>query len=143
MAVLRVERDCVTLPSLVVCPASLVAHWEQEMGKFFPSSLLRPHRYNKTCSDLSALLDSDVVVVSYDALRTNSAAFQSRVWSYAVLDEAHLVRNPHTATAKAVFSLRAQHRMALSGTPVQNQVEELWSLMHFLVPDYLGECAPN
>jgi SNF2 family DNA or RNA helicase len=123
----------------VVCPASLGLHWEQEVGKFFPGTLLRPHRYSKAFRDLSVLGGGDVLIVSYDALRSQLAAFQGILWEYIVLDEAHLIRNPRTATARAVFSLRSRHRMALSGTPVQNQVEELWSLLNFLVPDYLGD----
>ncbi len=145
IAVVRVEKRFDTLPSLVVCPASLTLHWEQEISKFFPPALLSPMRVvaqsgKGSAKTVLAAEAHHVVIASYDSLRTSPARFQ-REWQYAVLDEAHLVRNPRTAAAQAVFALRARSRVALSGTPVQNQVDELWSLMHFLLPDYLGESS--
>ncbi len=134
IAVLRVEKHLETRPSLVVCPASLVLHWAQEAEKFFPPALLAPHRYAKPVTQsnnkhsaakhaASPLYSSNaLVIVSYDSLRANLTHFQGVHWAYVVLDEAHLIRNPATATAKAIFGLRSSHRMALTGTPVQNQV---------------------
>lgn len=156
VAVLQLEKritdkECHSkpcLPSLIVCPASLLLHWKQEIVKFFPSDLLAPHIYSSSKDSVQSLVASPanssaavVVIVSYDTLRMNVTEFQSLVWEYLILDEAHLIRNAASATAQSLFSLRSRHRMCLTGTPVQNQVEELWSLMHFLIPDYLGECC--
>ncbi|KAJ1396712.1 SNF2 family N-terminal domain-containing protein [Ochromonadaceae sp. CCMP2298] len=89
-----------------------------------------------------ALSPSDVLIVSYDRLR-GDASLQKISWAMLILDEAHVIRNPATLTAQRVFSLRSQSRLALTGTPVQNHVEEVWSLMNFLLPDYLAGDFPT
>lgn len=84
--------------------------------------------------------------MSYDAIRRyaenlEDSPFHRQVWEGIVLDEAHIVRNPSTKTARAIFQLRSLCRIALTGTPIQNHVEEIWSLMNFLIPDFLGNEA--
>ena len=94
-----------------------------------------------------------VIICSYDTLRHHIADFLShptptaipstpapgpRVWAAVVLDEAHIVKNPKSKTAQAVFQLQALFRVVATGTPIQNQLDELWSLVHFLMPDFLG-----
>ena len=98
-----------------------------------------------------------VIICSYDTLRHHIADFLShptpttttsapasapapipRVWSAVVLDEAHIVKNPKSKTAQAVFQLQAVFRVVATGTPIQNQLDELWSLVQFLMPDFLG-----
>jgi SNF2 family DNA or RNA helicase len=80
-----------------------------------------------------------LVVTSYAVLQRDTAVLSSRRWSYCILDEAHLLRNPDAAAAKAVVTLQCDHRLALTGTPIQNTVAELWSIFHCIMPGYLGE----
>jgi SNF2 family DNA or RNA helicase len=138
--VLRIESNFTTRPSLIVCPAALVFHWESEIGRHFPALLMTAKRAGKPLKAPPALSPSDVLIISYDRLR-GDASLQKIKWAMLILDEAHVIRNPATVTAQRVFSLRSQSRLALTGTPVQNHVEEVWSLMNFLLPDYLGELS--
>jgi SNF2 family DNA or RNA helicase len=80
-----------------------------------------------------------LVVTSYAVLQRDTAVLSSRRWSYCILDEAHLLRNPDAAAARAVVTLQCDHRLALTGTPIQNTVAELWSIFHCIMPGYLGE----
>jgi SNF2 family DNA or RNA helicase len=139
----------------VVCPASLTLHWKQEIMKFFPllgldpscldvysSPLLIPSLYESNLKiDCACQNDSNLIVIaSYDAVRRDrNDYFTGQVWSAVVLDEAHGIKNPLSATSRSIFKIRSQCRIALSGTPIQNQVDDLWSIMQFLVPDYLGD----
>ncbi|CAM9816122.1 unnamed protein product, partial [Ectocarpus sp. 12 AP-2014] len=82
---------------------------------------------------------ANVVITSYNVLRTDADVLGKQGWLYLVLDEAHLLRNPATRTAKAARALRSNHRVGLTGTPIQNSVLELWSLFEFLMPGYLGD----
>ena len=132
------------LPSLVVCPSSLVASWHAEVLKFFPTlegqtePLLEPVLFGSGASGAS-WSEHAVVIVSFSELRQHVALLSSRVFEVVIVDEAHIIKNSATAVAQAVFQLRSRSmRVALSGTPVQNSVDELWSLMHFVMPDYLG-----
>lgn len=126
LAILRLEKNFLTLPSLLVCPASLILHWEDEIIKYFPSELLQPCRVTKS-TDFSIMdMGHIVFIMSYDMLRreinSNINRFTRQCWETIILDEAHLIKNPNTDTAKAIFSLHANHRMALTGTPIQNEV---------------------
>jgi TATA-binding protein-associated factor len=82
----------------------------------------------------------DVVIMSYESLRADAAALAAggRSWSYLILDEGHAIRNPKARVTVAVKTVRAEHRLLLSGTPIQNDVVELWSLFDFLMPGFLG-----
>jgi SNF2 family DNA or RNA helicase len=129
LAVLRIEKNMNTAPFLVVCPASVVLHWYDETKRFFPTSLLCPLRFSElSTSPGKDLQPASVVVVSYEMLRRDislgpqRSVLISRLWEAVVLDEAHLIKNPAAGTSKAVCALKSLHRIALSGTPVQNQV---------------------
>ena len=123
-------------PFLIVCPSMLILHWEQEIKKFFLPAIFTPRRYvtGETYDN------SSVIIMSYDNIKRDYESFtKSRmVFEAIVLDEAHVIRNPKTAVAQAVFSLKGKFRIALSGTPIQNKIEEVWSLFNFLIPDFLG-----
>jgi SNF2 family DNA or RNA helicase len=80
-----------------------------------------------------------LVVTSYAVLQRDTTVLSSRRWRYCILDEAHLLRNPDAAAARAVVTLQCDHRLALTGTPIQNTVAELWSIFHCIMPGYLGE----
>ncbi|MEQ1569809.1 MAG: DEAD/DEAH box helicase [Myxococcota bacterium] len=123
-------------PSLVVAPTSVVHNWVAEAARFTPG--LRVAQWWGAGRDPAALDAADVVVTSYALLRRDRGPLLSRRWSWVVLDEAHQVKNPASRGARAVRRLDARHRLALTGTPLENDLTELWSLFTFLAPGLLG-----
>ncbi len=136
------EREDAAAPALVVCPASLVYNWTAEFAKFAPtlsvSAIDGPadERAQKRRTPAT-----DVFVASYDAVRQDSEAFQAMTFSTVALDEAQFIKNHATKTARAVKRLHGQHRFALTGTPIENRLSEIWSIMDFLMPGFLGSYA--
>lgn len=125
-------------PLLVVCPKSLLGNWRQEAERFFPGLPVRVVRSGERQADLQRLGEPGLVITSYQLLARDIDHYRPRRWGAVFLDEASLIRNPDTAIARAVRSLEAGCRFALSGTPIENSVRDLWSLMEFAVPGYLG-----
>jgi superfamily II DNA or RNA helicase len=126
-------------PSLVVAPTSVVANWETEIRRFAPT--LTPHRL-AGAADRAALIEGlgprDVLLASYGLLHQESEALGARRWQMAVLDEAQAIKNAQTKRAQATQALQAEFRLALTGTPVENYLDELWSLFGFVNPGLLG-----
>lgn len=125
-------------PSLVVCPTSLVENWRRESSRFTPDlktlAIDGPDR-----AALFAKIDaSDLVITSYALLRRDLDRYRSRQFAAVVLDEAHHIKNPDSQVAQAASALRSQRRFVLTGTPMENSVRDLWSIMHFALPGYLG-----
>jgi superfamily II DNA or RNA helicase len=125
-------------PSLVVCPTSLVFNWEAEASKFTPDlrllALSGPQR--RTLFD--RIPESDLVITSYALLRRDADLYKNLQFDTVVLDEAQHIKNRQTQNAQAVKSVRAEHRLVLTGTPLENSVLDLWSIFDFLMPSYLG-----
>lgn len=141
----RLKSNKADLPSLVICPSTLTGHWYFETKKFIDECYLNPidyvkNRFAKEFKD--NLKDSqseyNLVIVSYDIVRNDISFFSSITWNYCVLDEGHIIKNGKTKLSKAIKSINANHRLILTGTPIQNNVLELWSLFDFLMPGYLG-----
>ena len=126
-------------PSLVVVPRSLIFNWKQEAERFTPR--LRVLDYTGTTRDSSTLSDYDVVLTTYGTLRRDVVRLKDFEFDYVVLDEAQAIKNAATEAAKAVRLLRGSQRLALSGTPVENHLGELWSLFEFLNPGMLGRAS--
>ena len=128
------------LPSLIVCPPTLSGHWQQEIRQFAPflSCLAYVGPSSERQNLRSQLGKTDIVITSYDICRNDIEAFTPLSWNYCVLDEGHLIKNPKAKTTMAVKRLASNHRLILSGTPIQNNVLELWSLFDFLMPGFLG-----
>jgi len=155
------------LPSLIVCPSTLIQHWLFEIEKFVPTktrAVLNPVAYagsigdrmnlrnrimsilkkkeplddNKDLSTTTEERPINIVVTSYDIVRNDIEFFRELIWNYCVLDEGHIIKNGRTKLSKAIRFLTATHRLILSGTPIQNNVTELWSLFDFLMPGFLG-----
>lgn len=138
---------------LVVCPPIVASHWIAEAQKCLPktfgvvvdysgSAAERKKLRKKFGDSTTAPSDSRCVLIitTYAVIRIDEEGFlASKHYVFVVLDEAHLVRNPTTALFRSVQTLRANHRLALSGTPLQNNVGDLWALFEFLIPGYLGE----
>lgn len=126
-------------PSLVVAPTSVCGNWEAELNRFAPA--IKTHRLAES-DDRGVTLDAmgpyDVLIASYGLLGREEERLSAITWSVAVLDEAQAIKNPDTLRAKASQKLNAGFRLALSGTPVENDLDELWSLFRFVVPGLLG-----
>ncbi len=127
-------------PALIVCPTSLVENWNREAERFVPRLrrlvLNGPSRHTL----FERIPESDLVITSYALLRRDlDACYAGQVFSVAVLDEAQHIKNRSTQNAVAAKQIRAANRLVLTGTPVENSVADLWSIMDFLMPGYLGE----
>ncbi len=126
---------CVLGPrSLVVCPTSVLPNWASELQRFRPSLKVSTYHGPGRTLDESA----DVTLTTYSILRLDAAVLSGRTWDAVVLDEAQAIKNPESQVARAAFGLKANFRLALSGTPLENRLEELWSLMHYTNPGLLG-----
>jgi superfamily II DNA or RNA helicase len=124
------------LPSLVVVPRSLVFNWMEEAGRFAPQ--LKVLDYTGPLRNAAAIGGADLVLTTYGTLRRDAAELNAIEFDYAILDEAQAIKNTATASAKAARLLRSRYRLALSGTPIENHLGELWSLFEFLNPGLLG-----
>ncbi|KAG7462732.1 hypothetical protein MATL_G00187870 [Megalops atlanticus] len=134
--------DCGPLPSLVVCPPTLTGHWVDEVGKFCSKEYLNPLHYTGPPTERARLQHQvkkhNLVVASYDVVRNDIDFFRNIKFNYCILDEGHVIKNGKTKLSKAIKQLTANFRVILSGTPIQNNVLELWSLFDFLMPGFLG-----
>ena len=130
---------------LIVCPTTLVRHWAAEASKHIPDGLLKPVVIQGNAAEKvrQKKLGGNMVICSYETLRSEVKWFSARNWLYCVLDEGHVVKNPKTKVAAAVRAVGAKssHRLVLSGTPIQNSPTELWGLFQFLMPGFLGSHA--
>lgn len=146
------------LPSIVICPPTLTGHWLYEVGKFVSAKHLNLLHYTgppferaklknkiKKALQISQSKAGDkvknhcnLIIASYDLVRNDIDFFSAIRWNYCILDEGHVIKNGKTKLAKAIKSLTANHRLILTGTPIQNNVLELWSLFDFLMPGFLG-----
>lgn len=130
------------MPSLVICPPTLTGHWVYEVNKFLSKDIMNPLHYvgfpNEREKLRPKLPTHNLVVASYDIVRKDIGFFSSIHWNYVVLDEGHIIKNGKTKCSQAMKQLVANHRLILSGTPIQNNVLELWSLFDFLMPGFLG-----
>lgn len=126
-------------PSLVVCPTSLVHNWAQELRRFAPG--LSVLCIQGTAQERQGLLanaaNSQVVLTSYDMLKRDVEAYEELTFRYQILDEAQYIKNSGTQNARAVKIIRAAQRFALTGTPMENRLSELWSIFDFLMPGFL------
>jgi superfamily II DNA or RNA helicase len=120
--------------ALVVCPKSVLHNWAGEIARFRPS--MRVAIFHGSSREVDA--EADVTLTTYAVLRLDAGALASEPWDAVVLDEAQAIKNESSQTARAAFALRGRFHVAVSGTPVENRLEELWSIMHFANPGLLG-----
>lgn len=128
-------------PVLLVCPTSVLGNWERELTRFAPDLPVLRHYGVERCQnaeDFAQVAAGKVVLTSYGLLRRDVAWLQELAFAVVTLDEAQFIKNSFSATARAARSLRADERVALTGTPVENRLAELWSIMEFLNPGLLG-----
>ncbi|MFL6197015.1 MAG: SNF2-related protein, partial [Thermoanaerobaculia bacterium] len=128
-------------PSLVVVPRSLVFNWLAEAARFTPRLRVLDYTGAGRVREGDPFVDHDLVLTTYGTLRRDVAALRETEFDYLILDEAQAIKNVSSQTAKAARLLRGRHRLALTGTPVENHLGELWSLLEFLNPGFLGASA--
>ncbi|MBW4616433.1 MAG: helicase [Desmonostoc vinosum HA7617-LM4] len=135
------EQDVIEKPTLLVCPTSVLGNWEREVKKFAPT--LKAMQYHgdkrpKGKAFVETVNKHDLIITSYSLIHRDIKLLQSVSWQIIVLDEAQNVKNPDAKQSQAIRQLEAAFRIALTGTPVENRLQELWSILDFLNPGYLG-----
>ncbi len=135
------ETGKLTLPSLIIMPTSLIANWRNETHRFTPNlSVLILHGSQRM--DVYEKIDEyDIVLTTYPLIVRDVDVLEKRQFDYIILDEAQKIKNPKTKMAQAIKTLHAHHRLALSGTPIENHLGELWSIFSFLMPGFLGNMS--
>lgn len=128
-------------PSLVVVPRSLVFHWKAEAAQFTPKLQMLDHTGISRLKPGEHFENYDVILTTYGTLRRDALQFKDHHFDYCILDEAQAIKNPGTLSAKAARLINADYRLAMSGTPVENHLGELWSLFEFLNPGMLGAAS--
>jgi superfamily II DNA or RNA helicase len=138
---LQKARGHLTRPALIVAPTSLMTNWFNEARKFAPNlRVLVLHGAGRK-QHFASITEHDVVLTTYPLIARDREVLLSRDWHMAVLDEAQTVKNPDAATTRWLRDVKAQHRFCLTGTPMENHLGELWSIMSFANPGYLGDKA--
>ncbi len=125
-------------PSLIVTPTSLVGNWNRELDKFAPHIRTLVFTGTKRHKQWGDFDRAEVVITSYPILIRDLEKIQEREYHYVILDEAQAVKNPRSIASTSVRTLEARHRLAITGTPVENNLDELWSLFEFVLPGLLG-----
>lgn len=132
----RQTDESATGPTLVVCPASLMGNWQREIEKFAPGTPVR--RFHGSQRSLENLADGGFVLTTYGTMRLDAPRLADVSWGMVVADEAQHVKNPYAATARALRTIGARARVALTGTPVENNLSELWAILDWTTPGLLG-----
>jgi len=135
------EHGSLPGPTLLVCPTSVVTNWEREVQRFAPALTTMVHRGPQRLRGeafVQAVQSVDMLLTSYAIVRRDTETMQAVSWHGVILDEAQNIKNPSAKQTQAIRKLPAGFRLALTGTPVENRLSELWSIMHFLNPGYLG-----
>src|SRR6185503_11182811 len=125
---------------LVVCPKSVVDNWSKEARRFAPELRVLIWRGN-AAETPNAVKQTDLFVINYAQLRSLDQTLAQIHWQAVILDEGQYIKNPDSQTAQAARSLKADHRLILSGTPIENRLLDLWSLMTFAMPGIMGNRA--
>jgi len=128
-------------PSLVIMPTSLIGNWKSEIEKFTPNlSYLTLYGIDRA-KDFDRITRHDIILTTYQLAQRDAEKYQKIEFDYLILDEAQKIKNPKTKMATAVKSFKVHHRLALSGTPIENHLGELWSIFDFLMPGFLSNLA--
>ncbi|MFK0525538.1 DEAD/DEAH box helicase [Paenibacillus illinoisensis] len=139
-----VSAEAVNLPALIVCPTSLLGNWQRELKRFAPNLSLYIHHGGQRLHGSAFQAEAqahDIVLTTYHLAGRDGPDLASLHWSTVVLDEAQYIKNYRTKQAQSVMRLSAPHRIAMTGTPVENRLSELWSIFQFLNPGYLGTAS--
>jgi superfamily II DNA or RNA helicase len=137
----RGKKATARKPTLVVAPRSVIFNWRAEAARFTPDLRVLEHTGAERAALFPSFADHDLILTTYGILRRDALDLAQVDLDYAILDEAQAIKNDRSETAKAARLLRADHRLALSGTPIENHLGELWSLFEFLNPGMLGRAS--
>lgn len=135
------NQDKCDLPALVVCPASLVENWVREAARFTPNLSVMKHHGPRREKEPAALEEFDLIVTSYGTLRQDSELMGTMDWSVVIGDEAQHIKNRRSQNARTLMSLHSSGRFLLTGTPVENSLDDLLSLFSFMMPGYLEKAT--
>jgi hypothetical protein len=135
---LRAEEKKTVKTSLVVCPKSVMDNWRSEAERFSPTLRVKVWRGSDGVEFKSALGTTDLIVINYAQLRSLESVVKNVNWMAVILDEGQYIKNPQSQTATVARGLRADYRLVLTGTPIENRLMDLWSLMAFAMPGVLG-----
>jgi superfamily II DNA or RNA helicase len=132
------EEDRQRDTHLIICPNSLMFNWENEIAKFCPDLSYYIHHGSDRISDAKLFADYDIVITTYGTIRSDFEVFVKFTFRYIILDESQAIKNPSSKATKAVQLLKSRNRLALSGTPLQNNIYDLYAQLNFLNPGMLG-----
>lgn len=141
LASIKENKQAANAPSLLICPTSVIGNWERELKRFTPHLNVVLHYGTKRPKDhqfLTSIKAADLVITSYALAQIDSDELGQVSWDSLCLDEAQNIKNAYTKQAIAIRKLNARHRIALTGTPMENRLTELWSIYDFINPGYLG-----
>jgi len=132
-------------PTLIIAPTSVLGNWRKEIERFAPKLRTMVHQGSSRLKDKQKFVElgqtHDIVLTSFALARLDEKLLQNMRWHRVVVDEAQNIKNPHAAQTRAILKFVAQHRVALTGTPVENRLRDLWSIFNFINPGYLGKEA--
>ena len=131
------ENGALTKPSLIVMPTSLIANWKNEVKKFTPNLSVLSLHGNTREKNFQKLNEYDILLTTYPLIVRDKEKFEKEKFFYVILDEAQKIKNHKTKMTQAVKKLKSEYRLALSGTPIENHLGELWSIFDFLMPNFL------
>jgi superfamily II DNA or RNA helicase len=134
----REKAEVMDSPALIICPTSLVDNWAEEAEKFVPHLRVQKMHGADRHDHWEKLPDTDLIITSYALIRRDLDEYLAHRFSVVVLDEAQHIKNRTTQNATAVKKMQSHHKLVLTGTPIENSVTDLWSIMDFLMPGYLG-----
>lgn len=136
-------ESLIVRPTLLIAPTSVLGNWRKEIGKFAPHLQAIVHHGSERAKDVKEFKhmaqQNQVVITSFTLIRKDLKLMEAVEWQRVVLDEAQNIKNPKAEQTKAILKLKAPHRLALTGTPVENRLLDLWSIFNFLNPGYLGK----
>ena len=138
-AILAAYESGQTDPCLVVCPASVTLVWQREVAKWCQGVRAVVLTSANRTKELREFQPKTIMIASYASVARNADVYAEKVWNYVILDEAHRLKNHATASAKACKALLARHKLAVTGTPIQNRLRDLWSLYDSIMPGHLGD----
>ncbi|MDX9988830.1 DEAD/DEAH box helicase [Thiothrix unzii] len=135
---LEKEAGRMDLPSLVVAPTSLMGNWRREAARFTPGLRVQVVHGADRLRHFSSFADFDLILTTYPLMLRDEERYQKQQFHYLILDEAQAIKNAASKTTQIIYTLKARHRLCLTGTPLENHLGELWSMYHFLMPGFLG-----
>jgi SNF2 family DNA or RNA helicase len=139
IALLMIEPPAKNSPALIICPTSLIANWVREIHRFAPALSLNVHRGPYRAGIYRDLQVAQVIITTYDTMVNDIGMISSFEWSWVICDEAQAIKNPHSSRRQAIATIPRRRSIPMTGTPVENSLLDLWSLVDFAIPGMLGE----